>query len=494
MHAPHRSVSADNVQLEGAHSITVSVPRENNEDEQRERATRPNHSAGSGSDTAAAHDTSTRRRPCRAYISALYSYIVDTRDEIPESGPWPCRLIFASIVDVILVLGLLVDPSYTYGWGVYFLPCCYTLALITVPMALLFTCFARCMFLNGHKHLPAALLGFSATLNCVASIGIFRLATTSGSTHRWLAWGAESMALLLPIAFYMIAIFFVKIFTIISFYPSLRTTPWKLTLDSCKLKLGCAVLGCVILFIPLICLIPNPSLLVPPPLPPPLRPPLMPPSPPSPPPFVPPPSLPPSLPPPPSAPPVPPAPPAPPARPPQRDPLMPGLALVCTGGGLLFLICFFTFLFVEDSDDGSACYSADVHRKRSKWISEQMESFDPRLTTLLKDGKIRLLSAKWLRDQPEGFVLSRRQELEKLPPEEGPFVPTEKAQYALNSKGKIAVLSYRRAPPASHAHAAASQRKFSARLICPRSLGCPFTTPLSSLVWCHLQVASKTSP
>ena len=94
---------------------------------------------------------------------------------------------------------------------------------------------------------------------------------------------------------------------------------------------------------------------------------------------------------------------------------MPGLALVCTGGGLLFLICFFTFLFVEDSDDGSACYSADVHRKRSKWISEQMESFDPRLTTLLKDGKIRLLSAKWLKDQPEGFVLSRRQELEKLP-------------------------------------------------------------------------------
>jgi hypothetical protein len=63
---------------------------------------------------------------------------------------------------------------------------------------------------------------------------------------------------------------------------------------------------------------------------------------------------------------------------------------------------------------------------------------DSRVHEALSDGTIRLLRCSWLRDQPAGYVLSRRQDL----PEEAFFSHAEAADLFMRQDRSVGVLSY----------------------------------------------------
>ena len=80
-----------------------------------------------------------------------------------------------------------------------------------------------------------------------------------------------------------------------------------------------------------------------------------------------------------------------------------------------------------------------------------LAALDEPLVGVLSSGDIRLLCAAWMREQPEGWQLQRRQDLEALEKAgERPFLSTEQAEAGLRKGERVlAIISQCAAPPPS---------------------------------------------
>ena len=78
-----------------------------------------------------------------------------------------------------------------------------------------------------------------------------------------------------------------------------------------------------------------------------------------------------------------------------------------------------------------------------------LAALDEPLVGVLSSGDIRLLCAAWMREQPEGWQLQRRQDLEALEKAgERPFLSTEQAEAGLRKGERVlAIISQCAAPP-----------------------------------------------
>ena len=80
-----------------------------------------------------------------------------------------------------------------------------------------------------------------------------------------------------------------------------------------------------------------------------------------------------------------------------------------------------------------------MHRSASSLAAARIRKLEGALPQVLASGQMRLVSVKWLMRQPPGFVLPRRQDLEKI---DGALVPPATAVRLLRD-GRIACLSYK---------------------------------------------------
>ena len=122
-----------------------------------------------------------------------------------------------------------------------------------------------------------------------------------------------------------------------------------------------------------------------------------------------------------------------------------GGGLCCPRGGLLLQD-------VEMSHDASAAMSAEAvgpattYEITTEDILNALRGHDERFLQALVAGHIKLLRTSWLRSQPTGWKMLRRQDLEMLEasdPSQQPFLSTDEAAAALSAGDRrIAVLSY----------------------------------------------------